>query len=200
MKFKMINKVIFASNNKHKIQEIKSKLDKFNIEVVSQKEAGYDIEVEETGTTFEENSILKAKAIYELAKIPVIADDGGLEVDYLGGKPGVYSARFCGPDATDKDKYNKILELMKDVEDEKRTARFRCVICYIDKNGEARTFEGICEGKISKAPIGDNDFGYDPIFLVGDKSFAQMSKEDKNKISHRGRAIDKWVEFLKNEK
>lgn len=200
MKFKMINKVIFASNNKHKIQEIKSKLDKFNIEVVSQKEAGYDIEVEETGNTFEENSILKAKAIYELAKIPVIADDGGLEVDYLDGKPGVYSARFCGPDATDKDKYNKILELMKDVEDKKRTARFRCVICYIDKSGEIRTFEGICEGKISRAPIGDNDFGYDPIFLVGDKSFAQISKEDKNKISHRGRAIDKWVEFLKNEK
>lgn len=196
----MINKVIFASNNKHKIQEIKSKLAKFNIEVLSQKEAGYDIEVEEIGTTFEENSILKAKAIFELAKIPVIADDGGLEVDYLDGKPGVYSARFCGPDATDKDKYNKILELMKNVEDKDRTARFKCVICYIDESGVVRTFEGICEGKISRQPIGNNDFGYDPIFLYGDKSFAQISEEEKNKVSHRGRAIDKWVEFLEKVK
>ena len=171
-----------------------------NIEVLSQKEAGYDIEVDETGTTFEENSMLKAKTIYNLAKQPVIADDGGLEVDFLDGRPGVYSARFCGPDATDKDKYMKILELMKDVEDSKRSARFRCVISYIDENGKEHAFEGICDGKISKEPMGNDDFGYDQIFLVGDKTFAQISEEEKNKISHRGRAIDKWVQYLRNEK
>ena len=196
----MIKKVIVASNNKHKIKEIKAKLSNMNIEVLSQKEAGYDIEVDETGTTFEENSMLKAKTIYNLAKQPVIADDGGLEVDFLDGRPGVYSARFCGPDATDKDKYMKILELMKDVEDSKRSARFRCVISYIDENGKEHAFEGICDGKISKEPMGNDDFGYDPIFLVGDKTFAQISEEEKNKISHRGRAIDKWVQYLRNEK
>lgn len=196
----MISKVIVASNNKNKIREIKSKLVNLGIEVLSQREAGFDIEVEETGTTFEENSMLKAKAIYELAHQPVIADDGGLEVDFLDGRPGVYSARFCGPDATDRDKYMKILEMMKDVDDEKRTARFRCVISYIDENGEEHAFEGICNGKIAYEPMGDNDFGYDPIFLVGDKSFAQISEEEKNKISHRGKAVDKWVEYLSNEK
>ena len=196
----MIKKVIVASNNKHKIKEIKAKLSNMNIEVLSQKEAGYDIEVDETGTTFEENSMLKAKTIYNLAKQPVIADDGGLEVDFLDGRPGVYSARFCGPDATDKDKYMKILELMKDVEDSKRSARFRCVISYIDENGKEHAFEGICDGKISKEPMGNDDFGYDQIFLVGDKTFAQISEEEKNKISHRGRAIDKWVQYLRNEK
>ncbi len=196
----MINKVIFASNNKNKIREIKSKLKDLNIEVLSQSEAGFNIEVDETGATFEENSILKAKAIYKLAKMPVIADDGGLEVNFLDGRPGVYSARFCGPDATDKDRCNKILELMNDVKEEDRSARFRCVICYIDELGVIRTFEGVCEGKISKEPIGNSNFGYDPIFLVGDKSFAQMSETEKNKISHRGRAIDKWINFLKNDK
>ena len=144
--------------------------------------------------------MLKARAIYDLAKIPVIADDGGLEVDFLNGRPGVYSARFCGPDATDKDKYMKILELMKDVKGDERAARFRCIISYIDENGDSHAFEGICNGKIANSPMGDNDFGYDPIFLVGDKTFAQISQEEKNKISHRGRAIDKWVEYLKNIK
>ncbi len=196
----MISKVIVASNNKNKIREIKAKLADLNIEVLSQREAGFDIEVDETGTTFEENSMLKAKTIYDLAKAPVIADDGGLEVDFLDGKPGVYSARFCGPEATDRDRYMKILELMKDVPDEKRTARFRCIISYIDEEGKEHAFEGICNGKIAYEPMGDNDFGYDPIFMVGDKSFAQMTEEEKNKISHRGRAVDKWVEHLKDVK
>ena len=194
----MISKVIVASNNKNKIREIKAKLAGIDIEVLSQREAGFDIEVDETGTTFEENSMLKAKAIYELAKTPVIADDGGLEIDSLDGAPGVYSARFCGHDATDRDRYMKILELMKDVEGEKRAARFRCILTYIDENGVAHQFEGICNGKIAKEPMGNNDFGYDPIFMVGDKSFAEISKEEKNKISHRGLAVEKWVEYLKN--
>ncbi|MBR2705112.1 MAG: XTP/dITP diphosphatase [Clostridia bacterium] len=195
-----MSKIIVASNNKNKIREIKAKLADMDIEVLSQREAGFDIEVDETGTTFEENSMLKAKAIYELAKAPVIADDGGLEVDFLNGEPGVYSARFCGPDATDRDKYMKILELLKDVPDDKRTARFRCVISYIDEEGKEHAFEGICNGKIAHEPMGEDDFGYDPIFMVGDKSFAQISQDEKNKISHRGRAIDKWVAYLKDVK
>lgn len=196
----MISKVIVASNNKHKIEELKIKLAHLNIEVVSQSEAGYNIEAEETGTTFEENSLIKAKAIYDLAHAPVIADDGGLEVDYLDGKPGVYSARFCGEDATDKDRNTKIMELMEGVEDSKRTAKFRCIITYIDENAEVHQFEGICNGKISTEPMGEDGFGYDPIFMVGNKSFAQMSKDDKNEISHRGRAVDKWVEYLNSIK
>lgn len=192
--------IILASNNKNKLREIKSKLSSFNIDVLSQKEAGYDIDVEETGTTFKENAILKAEAIYKVSKKPVIADDSGLEVDFLNGEPGVYSARFCGENATDKDRINKILELMKDVDDNnKRTARFICSICYIDENGKKHIFEQSCEGIIAKAPQGENDFGYDPIFLVGDKSFAQISEQEKNEISHRGKAIKELVNYLKNK-
>lgn len=191
--------IILASNNKNKLREIKSELSFFNIDVLSQKEAGYDIDVDETGTTFKENAILKAEAIYKESKKPVIADDSGLEVDFLNGEPGVYSARFCGANATDKDRINKILELMNDVKDDnKRTARFVCAICYIDENGEKHIFEQSCEGIIAKAPQGDNDFGYDPIFLVGEKSFAQMTEEEKNKISHRGKAIKELVNYIKN--
>ena len=196
----MQKSIILASNNKHKIQEIKAKLELLNIDILSQSESGYNIDVEENGTTFAENAAIKAKALYEIIKKPVIADDSGLEVDLLDGAPGVYSARFCGPDATDKDKYNKILELLKDVNDiEKRAARFKCVICYIDERGKEHFFEGACEGTISFEPKGDGDFGYDPIFLVGDRTFAEMSEEEKNKISHRGLAIDKLFEYLKKQ-
>jgi len=197
----MIKNIIIASNNKNKIREMKSKLNPFGFDIVSQREAGYDIDVEENGTTFRENGLLKARALYQLANKPVMSDDAGLEVDFLDGAPGVYSARFCGPDATDKDKYNKILELMKDVKDEsKRTARFVCTICYIDENGTEHFFEGKCEGKIAFAPQGDNGFGYDPIFLVGEESFAEISEEEKNKISHRGLAINKLLEYLRDTK
>ena len=192
--------IIIASNNKHKVEEIKSKFSRLNINILSQSEAGYSLEVEETGSTFSENAVLKARALYEVSKKPVMADDSGLEVDFLDGKPGVYSARFCGPNSTDEDKYNKILELMKDVKEEnKRTARFVCIICYIDEDGMEHIFEGVCEGIIAFEPKGDNDFGYDPIFMVGDKTFAQMSEEEKNKISHRGLAINKMLEYMKNK-
>lgn len=194
----MNRSIILASNNKHKIQEIKAKLGLLNIDILSQGESGCNIDVEENGTTFAENAAIKANALYEILKKPVIADDSGLEVDFLDGAPGVYSARFCGPDATDKDKYNKILELLKDVNDiQKRAARFKCVICYIDQQGKEHFFEGICEGTISFEPKGNSDFGYDPIFLVGDRTFAEMSEEEKNEISHRGLAIDKLFNYLK---
>ena len=191
-----MNRIILASNNKNKLREMKEKLGEYGIEVISQAEAGINIEVEETGTTFKENAILKATEIFNRLKMPVIADDSGLEVDALDGKPGVYSARFCGPNATSEDKYNKILDLMKDIQEEKRTARFKCAICYIDENGDTHIFEKACEGKIAKEPHGTDGFGYDPIFLVGNKTFAEMSGEEKNKISHRGLAVNALMEYI----
>lgn len=190
--------IILASNNKNKLKEISEKVKKFNFNVISQSEAGYDIEVEETGGTFEENAILKAKAIYKISNMPVIADDSGLEIDSLNGEPGVYTGRYAGPEATSQDKIEKVLKLMKDVEENKRTARFKCVMCYIDKKGEQHIFEGSCEGKITYEPCGTAGFDYDPIFLYDTRTFAQMSSEEKNKISHRGQAVNKLVEYLNN--
>ena len=196
----MMKKIILASNNKNKLREMKFNFNKYGIEVISQSEAGVNIEVEENGTTFQENATLKAKAIFEIMKTPVISDDSGLEVDALDGKPGVYSARFCGYDSSDKDKCNKILEMMKDIEDDsKRTARFKCAICYIDENGEKHIFERSCEGIIAKKAQGESGFGYDPIFLVGDKTFAEMSEDEKNKISHRGLAIKALMEYVSSQ-
>lgn len=191
-----IQTIILASNNKNKIKEISEQLEKFKIKIISQKEAGYDIEVEETGKTFEENAIIKAEAINKISGIPVIADDSGLEIDALNGEPGVYSARYAGPNATDRDKIEKILNLLKGVEDHKRTARFKCVICYIDKNTEKHIFEGVCEGNIAQEPRGEGTFGYDPIFIYGEKTFAEMPLEEKNKVSHRGIAVEKLVDYL----
>ena len=191
--------VILASNNKNKLNEIKNKLSEFGIDVISQKEAGYDIEVEETGKTFAENAILKAEAIYKLSGKPVISDDSGLEIDALNGEPGVYSARYAGENATNEEKYNKVLKLLEHVEDNKRSARFKSVICYIDESGEKHLFEGCCEGSIAKSPKGNNGFGYDPIFLVGEKSFAEISQEEKNKISHRGKAIEALVDYFRKK-
>lgn len=192
--------IILASNNKNKLREISEKVKTFNIKIISQSEAGYDIEVEETGKTFQENAILKAETIYKIANTPVIAEDSGVEIDALNGEPGVYTARYAGPNATSKDKIEKVLNLLKDTEDSKRTARFKCALCYIDKKGEKHIFEESCEGKITNEPRGTNGFAYDPIFLYGTKTFAQMTEEEKNKISHRGKAINKFIEYLKEEK
>ena len=183
--------VILASNNKNKLEEISKKLAEFDIKVISQKEAVGDIEVEETGTTFSENAILKAEQIFKLTGKPVIADDSGLAVDYLNGAPGVYSNRFAGPNATDDDRIKKIIDSLENAKDEERTA--------IDETGKKHIFENSCEGTIAKEKHGNNGFGYDPIFMVGDISFAQMSKEDKNKISHRGKAIADFVNFIKEQ-
>jgi len=192
--------IILASNNEHKLKEIRAKLKNGDIKIISQKEAGFDFEVEETGTTFEENAIIKAEAIYNLIKKPVLAEDGGLEVDALDGAPGVYSHRFAGENATDEDRRNKVLSLLKDVPGEKRTARFRCVGCYIDEKGEKHIFEGISEGKIGYESKGDDGFGYDPIFICEyGKTFAEITSEEKNKISHRGRLIEKFVKYLEEK-
>ena len=185
-------KVILASNNKHKLEEIKKILTPLGYEVVSQAEAGVDIDVEETGTTFEENAALKAKAVYDLTGNAVISDDSGLEVDYLNGAPGVYSHRYAGENATDADRCAKLLSELNGVETAKRTARFVCVLCFIDDKGEKLVIRGTVEGIIGTEPKGENGFGYDPVFMYGDRSFAELSAEEKNTVSHRADALRKF--------
>lgn len=191
--------LIFCSSNINKIKEISEKLSAFPIKIISQKEAGYDIEVEETGKTFKENSLLKAESIYLKSKSPVIADDSGLCIDYLNGEPGVFSHRFAGDNATDEDRWKKVLKLMEGVPDEKRTCRFTCCVCYIDKNGDKHFFQENLEGKISNdGPKGNFGFGYDPIVVLSDgRHVAQLTPQEKNAISHRGKAIQDLVDYLK---
>ena len=193
-------KIILASNNKHKLEEIRKITAPLGYEVISQSEAGCNFDVEETGTTFEENAVLKAKAVYEKMKMPVISDDSGLEVDYLNGAPGVYSHRYAGENATDADRCSKLLSEVSGVEKEKRTARFVCVICFIDENGTETVIRGTCEGYIGTEPRGENGFGYDPVFMYGDRSFAEISAEEKNSVSHRADALRKFSETITNKK
>lgn len=196
-----MKEIIIATNNKNKIREMKEKLARFDINVISQSEAGIEIDVEETGTTFKENAELKATAIYNMIKKPVIADDSGLCIDYLNGAPGIYSHRFAGEDATDADRIKKVLEELDGVPDEKRTARFKCCVCYIDKNGEKHFFEETAEGIIGYEPRGTNGFGFDPIFHFegGERTFAEFSPEEKNAVSHRGKAVARFVDYISNE-
>lgn len=181
-------KLIIASNNKGKIREYKQILEPLGYEVVSQKEAGADIEVEETGTTFAENSQLKAQAIYDMFGCAVLADDSGLEIDALDGEPGVYSARYGGLDK-DTERTALVLEKMKDVPEEKREAHFTCSICFIDETGKRIMAEGKVFGAIAYEPKGENGFGYDPIFIYEGKTFAEHTAELKNSVSHRANAL-----------
>ncbi len=189
-------KLIIASNNKGKIREYKQILEPMGYEVVSQREAGADIEVEETGTTFAENSALKAQAIYDMFGCAVLADDSGLEIDALNGEPGVYSARYGGLD-TEGERTALVLDKMKDVPEGRRGAHFTCSICFIDSDGEHITAEGKVFGTIGYEPVGTNGFGYDPIFMYEGKSFAEVSAEVKNDVSHRANALRDLEEKLK---
>ncbi len=193
-------KIILASNNKGKIKEMSKILSKVGYDVISQSDAGYNLNPDETGTTFEENSLIKAKALYDTSHSGVIADDSGLEVDYLNKAPGVYSARYGGEGLSDKDRYKKILDELECVPVENRTARFVCVITYISPKGEVHYFRGECEGHIGLEPKGENGFGYDPIFYIGDKSMSEISDQEKNRISQRAVALSKLLDFLKEEK
>ena len=192
-------KIILASNNRHKLDEISNILKPLGYDVISQSEAGINIEVDETGSTFEENAVLKAEAIYKLKGTAVISDDSGLEVDYLNGAPGVFSHRYAGDNATDKERCEKLLSELYGVEKEKRTARFVCVICYIDSNGIKTITRGTCEGFIGEKPEGENGFGYDPVFIYGGRSFARMDSEEKNAVSHRSDALRKFSDLLKHK-
>lgn len=185
-------KIILASNNKNKLREIRDILEPMGFEVISQSEAGIDIEAEENGKTFEENAFIKAKSVYDIKKIPVIADDSGLEIEALNGAPGIYSARYAEPGH----RRERVLNEMKNVPDAKRDANFTCCICYIDNEGEPHYFTGKVFGKIGYESRGTNGFGYDPIFLYGDKTFAELSAEEKNLVSHRANALKKLKEFF----
>lgn len=189
--------IIIASNNKGKINEFKKILEPLGYNVFSQSEAGVNIEVEETGTTFEENAKLKARAIYNLKHTAVLADDSGIVVDYLNGEPGIYSARYMGLQ-TDEERRRCVLYKMKDAKKEDRTARYVCCICYIEENGKENIVNGIWEGIVADKEYGENGFGYDPIFMPNgsDKTVAQMLPEEKNTISHRAMAIQKLKELL----
>jgi len=199
-----MQKFIVATKNKGKMKEIKEILKDFPFEVVSMEEAGINEDIEETGSTFEENALIKANAIRKTAGEGVfaMADDSGLEVDFLDGRPGIYSSRFAGENASDAERNEKLLSLLKDVPFEKRTARFVCVIAVILPDRKYFTVKGTCEGYIGFEPKGSNGFGYDPLFYLPDyeMTVAQMSPEQKNEISHRGKALRKMADEIKKFK
>ncbi|MGN0985498.1 MAG: RdgB/HAM1 family non-canonical purine NTP pyrophosphatase [Candidatus Enterenecus sp.] len=195
-------KLVLASKNQKKLTEMGEILSHLGVEVCLQAEVGVDVEVEETGTTFEENSLLKAKAVMEASGLPAIADDSGLCVDALGGAPGVYSARYGGPGLDDVGRYRLLLENMRG---QPRAAKFVSVITCCFPNGDVLTARGECPGTIAFAPMGEGGFGYDPVFFVPGlkKTFAQLTPEEKNAISHRGKALEafkvKLEKYLKNK-
>ena len=194
-------KLVLASKNKKKLVEMNAILSQLGIEVCSEAEAGVDIDVEETGTTFEENSLLKAKAVMEASGMPAIADDSGLCVTCLNDAPGVYSARYGGEGLDDAGRYQLLLQTMRGQLD--RSARFVSVITCCFPNGHVITARGECPGTIAFAPMGEGGFGYDPVFFVPGlkKTFSQLTAEEKNAISHRGKALEifkgKLEEYLK---
>ena len=195
-----MQKIVLASNNKGKVREFGEMLSPLNMEVVPQ--ATFNIEdADETGLTFVENAIIKARHASAIAGLPAIADDSGLEVDFLNGAPGIYSARYSGKGATDEKNLFKLLEALKNVPEEQRTARFQCVLVYM-RHAEDPTpliCQGTWEGIILTEPQGENGFGYDPIFYVPTHkcSSAQLSAEEKNKLSHRGQALKMLLTALK---
>lgn len=198
-----MRKLILATNNKNKVNEIKKILKNFNLEILTLKDLSIDIDVEENGTSFAENALIKAKAIAQIllkmnyGKFLVMADDSGLEVDYLNGAPGIYSARYSGIHGDDKSNNEKLLKELEGVPFEKRSARFKCSIAIISESGENKVVSGAAEGFILDKPAGKSGFGYDPLFYYPEfkKTFAELTSEEKNEISHRAKALIN----LKNE-
>ena len=195
----MAEKFVIASNNAHKIDEFKRILSPLDIDVISAKEAGVDFsDVEETGLTFAENAKIKALYAFEKSGLPSIADDSGLCVDALDGRPGIYSARYRGENSTDDEKIHLLLSELKDVEKDRRTAHFNCSICCVFAENDVLELEGKCEGFIGFEKKGENGFGYDPIFfLPNGKAFAELKAEEKDIYSHRGNALRKFYTLLK---
>lgn len=186
----MLDKILVATKNSGKLKEIREILS--GVTILGLADAGISGDVEETGSTFMENACIKATEIARLSGLPVLADDSGLMVDALSGAPGVYSARFAGENATDEDNIKKLLNELKDVPEEKRTARFVCAMCLIFPDGtKIEAFGKSCEGIILEERHGENGFGYDPVFFAPEykKTFAEMTAEEKNQVSHRKAAI-----------
>lgn len=199
-----IDKIIFATGNEGKMKEIRMILADLQIPVLSMKEAGITADIVEDGTTFEENAVIKAQAIAEYAgkeeNIVVLADDSGLEIDYLNKEPGIYSARYMGEDTSYTIKNANLIERLDGVPDEKRTARFVCAIAAAMPDGSSAVTRGTIEGIIGYEEKGENGFGYDPIFYLPEYQCysAELAPEEKNKISHRGKALELMKEQLRN--
>lgn len=193
-------KVILASKNAHKLTELSEILSQLGFEIALESEYGLDIDVDETGTTFEENSFLKADAVMRASGLPVLADDSGLMVDCLGGAPGVYSARY-GHKNSDAERIEYLLENMKDIPQQERTARFVCVITCLWPDGRRIVARGECPGVILTAPKGAGGFGYDPVFYLPErgKTYAELAPEEKNAVSHRARALQEFCRIYREE-
>lgn len=192
-------KLLIATHNRGKKAEYAAILGDLPLELVSLTDLNIDVEIEETGKTFEENALLKARGYAALTGLPTLADDSGLEVDALDGAPGIHSARYAGPEASDEDLYTLLLHNLRGVPPSERSARFCCVIALVWPEGREETVEGVCEGRILQEPRGERGFGYDPVFYVPEKqkTMAQLPMELKNRISHRGRAAVKVKEILR---
>lgn len=198
----MRRKIIFATSNEGKMKEVRAILEDLGMEVLSMKEAGIHVDVVEDGTTFEENAVIKATGIQKVCGEIVLADDSGLEVDYLNKEPGIYSARYMGEDTSYKIKNQNIIDRLDGVEDEKRSARFVCAIAAAFPDGTIEVTRGTIEGRIGYEESGENGFGYDPIFYVPEYecTTAQLSPEQKNKVSHRGKALREMKEIIRARK
>lgn len=193
-----MEKIILASNNGGKIKEVKEILKDMDIELLPMKEAGADLAIEENGQTFVENALIKARTVAEHTGLPAIADDSGLVVDYLGGEPGIYSARYMGYDTSYDIKNQSIIDRLSKAEGAERSARFVCAVAVVFPEGKEIIATGTMEGQIAYEISGDNGFGYDPILFLPQfgKTSAQLSAEEKNKISHRGEALRKMKTAL----
>ena len=193
-----MKRMIFATGNENKIREI---LGDLPLEILSMKQAGISADIEEDGTSFEENALIKAREVCRLAGEMVLADDSGLEIDYLNGEPGIYSARYMGEDTSYRIKNQNLIDRLEGVPDEQRTARFVCAIAAVFPNGKELVVRGTVEGMIGYEERGENGFGYDPIFYLPDRgvSTAELPPEEKNSLSHRGNALRKMKELLEKE-
>lgn len=192
-------KLLVSTKNRHKLREIAEILGDIGYEIKSVYDYVNDLDIEETGKSFEENAILKAVVLSKFTDFPVIADDSGISVDFLNGAPGIYSARYAGLNATDEENNELLLKQLKDLPLEKRKARYVCVIALAKKGTLLGTFDGECHGYIATEYKGENGFGYDPIFMLPDgRHMAELAPEEKNKISHRYNALIKLKNFLSN--
>lgn len=200
-----MKKIIFATGNENKMKEIRQILADLGMEILSQKEAGIQVEVEENGSTFEENALIKARAVSKIAfsmeenkEAVILADDSGLAIDYLGGEPGIYSARYMGTDTSYDIKNNALISRLSGVPDEQRTARFVCAIAAVFPDGSEEVVRGTMEGRIGYEIKGENGFGYDPIFFLPDYgcTSAQLPGEVKNSLSHRGEGLRKMRKIM----
>lgn len=195
------NRIVFATSNEGKMREVREILKELSMEVDSMKDAGVRIEIVEDGSSFEENAMIKAKAVWDVTGGIVLADDSGLVVDYLNGEPGIYSARYMGEDTSYEIKNRNLIERVSGAKEEERTARFVCAIAAVLPDGRTLTTTGTMEGVIAHEPAGAGGFGYDPILMLPEYGMtsAEITMEEKNKISHRGKALEAMKELLRDE-